>query len=190
MWYVVLDANAVILDLRPSEDGWRCLLRAAGQGQVIIGVPEVVVDELLAHRTNRFQPDVADAIAALGAWRDGRAAPLVDKLLAGGAGFELLPYPDVSHRQVVARALARRRPFDEDGHDGYRDALIWETVLALARTLPHSRITLVSRNRKDFADDHGDALHPHLRADVGRASGTASIELVRDVARLVERLPA
>ena len=186
MWHVVLDSNAVILDLRPAEDGWTRLLSAARAGRAKIAVPEIVVDELLAHRTNRFQPDVANAIVALGAWRDRRPERLVERLLGGGAGLELLPYPDTGHREVAARALARRRPFDTLGHDGYRDALVWETVLALARTLPRGRIAFVSRNSKDFADA-GGALHPHLREDAARQAGDASIELVRDLARLAER---
>jgi hypothetical protein len=192
MWHVVLDSNAVILDLRPSEDGWRQLVAAARAGRVRVGIPEIVVDELVAHRTNRHQPDVADAIAALAAWRDGRADRRVDTLLGGGVGFVLLPYPEVTHRAVAARALTRRRPFDRLGHDGYRDTLVWETVLALARTLPRGRVVFVSRNSKDFAaEDHRDApLHPHLADDVASSAGDASIELVSDLGRLAARLPS
>jgi hypothetical protein len=39
----------------------------------------------------------------------------------------------VSHDAVVERALERRQPFDTAGHNGYRDALLWETVLELLR---------------------------------------------------------
>jgi predicted nucleic acid-binding protein len=190
MWHVVLDSNAVILDLRPAEDGWRRLCAAARAGRVSVGIPEIVVDELVAHRTNRHQPDVADAITALAAWRDGRAERLVDKLLGGGAGFELLPYPEVTHRAVAARALARRRPFDRLGHDGYRDTLVWETVLALARSRPGAHVVFVSRNSKDFAAEvsPGAPLHPQLRDDVATLGAGASIELVHDLGRLAARL--
>jgi hypothetical protein len=192
MWHVVLDSNAVILDLRPAEAGWTQLLEAARTQRAKILVPAIVVDELGAHRTNRHQPDVANAIAALAAWRDGRADRLVERLLGGGAGMALLPYPEVPHQVVAARALARRRPFDRLGHDGYRDTLVWESVLAHARSLPRgSRVAFVSRNSKDFAadgDEGSDALHPHLVQDVAAAAGEAEVELVRDLARLAARL--
>jgi hypothetical protein len=187
MWHVVLDSNAVILDLRPAEAGWTNVLDALRAGRATLCIPEIVVDELRAHRTNRFQPDVATAIAAVAAWRDGVRDARVERLLGGGAGMQLLPYPEVSHRAVAARALARRRPFDPEGHDGYRDTLVWESVLALARSLPGGRVAFVSRNDKDFADADG-ALHPHLRADAAAEGGDATIVLVRDLARLVDRL--
>jgi len=113
----------------------------------------------------------------------------VDTLLGGGAGFTILPYPDVSHRDVTARALARRRPFDSLGHEGYRDALIWESVLAFARTLARERVVLVSRNSKDFADAAGD-LHADLRRDVAALTTASTVTLVRDVGRLVDLIRA
>ncbi len=186
MWHVVLDSNAVILDLRPREPAWSRLLRAAREGRVRVYLPEIVVDELIAHRPSVQQPDVTNAIAAVRALRAGRTEPLVERVLGGGAGFAILPYPDVPHREVAARALARRRPFDGLGHDGYRDALIWESVLALARTLPRAQIVLVSRNDKDFADVTG-TLHADLRQDVAALADGATIELVRDVATLARR---
>ena len=37
-------------------------------------------------------------------------------------------YTDVPHQDLVQRDLDRRRPFQESGR-GYRDALLWETLL-------------------------------------------------------------
>lgn len=38
-------------------------------------------------------------------------------------------YPTTTHRDVVHRALERKKPFKDDGKDGYRDYLIWLTFL-------------------------------------------------------------
>jgi hypothetical protein len=57
--------------------------------------------------------------------------------------------PRVSHEEVVKRDLLRRKPFGESGK-GYRDTLIWETVLAELRR-EQSQMALVSHNIKDFA---------------------------------------
>ena len=183
MWHVVLDSNAVILDLRPKEAAWSRLLRAVREARVRVYLPEIVVDELIAHRPTVHRPEVANAVMAVRALRDGRSERLVDGLLGGGTGFEVLPYPDVPHREVAARALARRRPFDALGHDGYRDALVWESVLALARRLSRARLVLVSRNRKDFADAEG-GLHADLRRDVAELTSGSTVTLVRDVGTL------
>lgn len=43
----------------------------------------------------------------------------------------ILDYPDTQHEVLVSRAVTRIKPFDEEG-EGYRDAMIWETVLELA----------------------------------------------------------
>jgi hypothetical protein len=66
-----------------------------------------------------------------------------------GLGVSMPPLPDVSHDALVSRALARRQPFDAKGHDGYRDALLWENVKLLAESGP---VVLVSNDRKAFAE--------------------------------------
>jgi hypothetical protein len=165
MVHVVLDANAVLLDWRPGES-WRKLERAAEDGAARLCLPAVVVDEVLAHKRNRFKPEVARAIEAVRALAAGEPR----------AGYAILPYPAVDHRTVVARALARRRPFDAKGRNGYRDALIWETVLELARGLSEGRVLLCTRNSKDFGER---GLHADLRAEV--ASLAVPVELLTQV---------
>jgi hypothetical protein len=92
---------------------------------------------------------------------------------------EIAPFPAVPHQAFIERDLARRLPFRKifkeaaDGKQrrslgtvGYRDALIWETVLADARLAsPDVRIVLVTTNTSDFADGD-DTLHPHLVHDL------------------------
>jgi hypothetical protein len=65
------------------------------------------------------------------------------------AGGEILPMPTVRHVHLVQKAADRQRPFDLNG-DGYRDALVWETVLELLGRSPE-RVMLVSQDRAAFA---------------------------------------
>ena len=44
--------------------------------------------------------------------------------------INIIPYPSTSHKDLVSRDLARKRPFQESGK-GYRDALIWESLLTI-----------------------------------------------------------
>lgn len=74
----------------------------------------------------------------------------------------LLPYPDVSHRQLVRRAITRCKPFTESGA-GYRDALIWSTLRQL-RASTVGEVCFVTSNSKDFGT--APELHPDLVAEL------------------------
>jgi PIN domain len=78
-------------------------------------------------------------------------------------------YDDISHGEVVGRDLQRRRPFQESGR-GYRDTLLWETLLRKVASTESSTF-LVTQNTKDFcSEDRSGNLHLHLVADL-RARG-------------------
>lgn len=76
-------------------------------------------------------------------------------------------YPDDPHEQVVHRALQRKKPFKEDGSTGYRDYLVWRTVLNLAGTYQNEEIHFISKNVKDFSDPKDiNRLHKDLLEDL------------------------
>jgi hypothetical protein len=81
-------------------------------------------------------------------------------------GAEIAPIPDVAHDKLITRALAGHRPFDPHGHKGYRDALIWHTVLEVSRR--HGRVVFISNNVSDFAVSKKEPakLAARLREDV------------------------
>lgn len=92
--------------------------------------------------------------------------------------------------KLVDRATARLRPFDEKGN-GFRDALLWESVCAQLMEAPHHRVALVSGDRKAFYGS-ADALHADLAEDL-RALGRddTDVLLFTDVETLVrERITA
>lgn len=81
--------------------------------------------------------------------------------------IKIIPYPVISHQQVVARDLQRRRPFQNSGK-GYRDTLIWESVLSQAKPsdkfFTDPQIIFINKNTKDFFE--GNTLHSHLADDL------------------------
>src|SRR5260370_10723306 len=79
----------------------------------------------------------------------------------------VLPYPELAHEDLVRRDLARRKPFSPVGK-GYRDALIWGSVVAY---LPSATETacLISNNTKDLWSTDGTHLHEDLAKEL-RAS--------------------
>ncbi|MFD0866768.1 PIN domain-containing protein [Tessaracoccus lubricantis] len=87
-------------------------------------------------------------------------------------GFTLLPWPEVSHADVVARAVNRIQPFNRKG-SGYRDTLVWMDVCRLARE--GKDVVLISNDKDAFAGPDG-SLSPALAEEVANAKG--SVELV------------
>ena len=84
--------------------------------------------------------------------------------LLSSRGIVFLPLPTLDHRAMVKRDLARRRPFQKTGK-GYRDTLLWETVLELLRA-GRKPVALITGNPDDFAGDDRKTLHPHLFEDL------------------------
>lgn len=97
-------------------------------------------------------------------------------------GIWILDYPDVSHRDMVKRELSKRKPF-KDSIKGYRDALIWETVLKAGKGLrKNDTLVLLTNNTDDFAKPKDKAnLHPDLLDDCKEKSiPNNKIQLISD----------
>jgi hypothetical protein len=72
----------------------------------------------------------------------------------------ILPFPRITHEAVVKRALQRRQPFDPEGKDGYRDTLLWESLIELTA---NDEVVFASRDIRAFFGgkaDAGLAQHP------------------------------
>ena len=183
--YVVLDANAVV-----SEGfGASALLRFLLSSSKIVGhhifIPELVVEEVVAKFERTIVVEADEAQRAVDQLSKRLTTPLPSLVTAldqqKKAAFvrarlqeqftdtisAILDYPHVSHRELVRRAVARQKPFDDKG-SGYRDTLIWHSVLELAMRSTE-RIGLITRDR-DFLDSDKKSLHPKL-ADELVASG-------------------
>ncbi|VTR75475.1 PIN domain-containing protein [Cellulomonas hominis] len=184
---LVIDTTAFFVDLRLSRD-LADVLDAAGSGMIRVVVPEVVVLETGRHQaekankaSNEAIKKVADGLRALNEIIDGLprfdARDARDRLTVASEEYEtwlrktlddhmveVAPIPSVDHVELVKRDLARRKPFDNGGK-GYRDALIWSTVVEVARGLDvDDHLIFVTNNTQDFVD-----------------SGSLSADLLRDL---------
>lgn len=185
------------------EGDWRlqgstaeALLAASARGTLTIVVPEIVIREV-ANKHRELEPltlekyrRIASKVRALQGADALKAAPLAvstnyESTLRArleASRVSVVPFPEISHEDVVARALVRKRPFDRAGRTGYRDALIWENVLQLAERAP---VVFAAANPRDFASDSdGDRLHEDLVDDL-RAAGLSD-----DRVRLSDSLDA
>lgn len=192
---VVLDANELSRDWLCEGLKYQLLEHMFHATWLNVYVPAVVLEELIANHgravTKVEAETVSNAKARPRLGLDPRPAPkstldyraFITERFDDRLGFSVLPWPDVPHDWLVGRAVAHLPPFNAKG-SGYRDALIWSDVVALARE-GHS-VAFVSSDSV-FGDSEGN-LAPVLKEDISDASG--DVELVRDFGSwLLEQLP-
>jgi hypothetical protein len=162
-------------------------------------IPKVVYEEAL----NRARKRIADANSRI---------DMLHRLTGGEEGFQkvkpedalrsyddsltallkdfsarILPYPVVGHEELVKRALVPAKPFVEGGR-GYRDALIWYSLLDLARS-ETGEVVLVSENSGDWCDGGKEfRLHSSLTKELeALACGTARVVIVPNLTEFNRR---
>jgi hypothetical protein len=196
---VILDSSIICADPRLEGAQFRILLTSAKRTGTTVIIPEVVLDEVVAHQRRR--------LAEIGEeWRklSAKASQLVGRenvaeaLLREGADEDyakylrqsfkkyhcrLAPYPTPPHPQVVARILTERRPFHR-GEKGYRDFLVWESVLSLAQN-DVAPIAFITANSRDFGEGE---LHEHFVDDLRGKRAQAEVTLFDSLSALNRQL--
>lgn len=180
---LTIDTNVLGKDRPFSSNAVTRLLDESRRGRVVVRLSELVVRELVncwieaVGEWERKRQEALRALANRGvdidaAWIGGLDLPLLAKeenarvrRVLDDAGVHVVGYPDVGHEPMIERALARRQPFDRAGHEGYRDAILWETVLELAAL---DEIFFVTKDGKAFCEERklGNGLSVALRRDL------------------------
>lgn len=176
--WVVLDSTELRRARASLNDGdIQALLAAQRNYGVRLAVPEVVVQEVQRAIQDEARAAVQKANSFLGEYatwvqiddtrlHDGMVQAAIQARQANFRHelqinqFRILSLPQVSHDQMLVRDLANRRPFFNK--EGYRDALIWETILALAVEEPVP-VIFISANKRDFGKGE---LDPALKEDL------------------------
>lgn len=178
---VVLDATVFCADFQMRGNAFRIFLAGFRRAGLQPCVPESVTDEVLnkhrqncdelaieaqrlAHRAARLVGrDVLPVVADKEYTNNLYSIYLCDFLsIKNDYDFERFPYPSISHKELAKRALRRRRPFREN-EVGYRDSLLWLSILEhLAQQ--REPIAFTTNNTRDFGGS-GD-LHEQLREDL------------------------
>jgi hypothetical protein len=194
----VLDTSELHDEKRLDGNLLRLFLLAKALTKQRVCLPEVVIGEHLRASRDAMQRSVTAIekelrvlsrywgkldvkLPALDHAYEKWRLSISDRLRA--AGVEILPYPCASHQSITERDLERRKPFSESGK-GYRDALIWESVLDLAAK-SDDQIVFVTSNSKDFAD--GEALHPDLVCDLAERNLQGRVSLALGLSSALEK---
>lgn len=188
---VVLDTNAVHSDSWLTSEPGKKLLALAERGSCIVIYPQVVIDELCRQR--REAAEHAHAQAAKGVSDMAKAGVDVARTAADlKASFRKIdadldaafgsviardgvtsePVPNVAVAEILKRDLARKRPFMEvqvkqkPASVGFRDTLIWETVLAVMEpSRGYEKVLFVTAD-KGFLTEDSKSLHLDLLDDL------------------------
>jgi hypothetical protein len=193
---VVADTNIFHGGPRMRRSHFRILLGQHLRGRISLALPEVVVREL----PKLFQTQLDAASTAImtetAKLRDlghdpgpvtvpdsTKARTEFEQQFRAGLkqrGVRVAPVTGIVDN-YLDQSVAERRPF-RGKSQGFRDALIWRSVLELA---DEDEVLLITKNWKDFAQDdkHRDVLHQHLRDDLPRARAPARPRPPRGVAR-------
>ena len=77
----------------------------------------------------------------------------------------IIPFREHYLNELVTRAIARHKPFSEKGEE-FRDALLWLTVLDIARKAEEETLAFISNDTKAFGqnDQLHEALHHEAKA--------------------------
>lgn len=205
---VILDTNALLGHVRFSGPTFMAFEDILRQGRHTLCLSEVVLAEL----RNKFCERLSEALREIEK-SNRNLESLVDERLPSPAEEEykreqiakydlrlddlvartcavVHPYPDVSHKEIVDRDLARRRPFNKDGR-GYRDYLIWLTVLEAAKA--GEQVALITDDGSGFlAEGRGQpSLHSDLIADLEELGfPKESVLVFRSMKSFVEARPS
>jgi hypothetical protein len=83
--------------------------------------------------------------------------------------------------RLVDRAIRRKRPFDDAG-SGFRDSLLWETVIGAALENPLSEVLLISNDARAFKASESSGLHADLLDDLSSRGGVGKVKLFEHLA--------
>lgn len=194
---LILDTNIIYSEGFGSSGLFRFLTSSAPMLKHKIHVPALVIDEVaakfeeeIARKQEQTNRELKRLERILGRSLDSSTVHLDPKeearlLRAKLEGYEsVLPYPDTPHEELAKRAINRKRPFDQKG-SGYRDSLIWESVVELAIQL-NEQVVLLD---KDSIFSDGDSrLAKDLKDElVERGLDEDQVVLVQSVSDFVDK---
>ena len=76
----------------------------------------------------------------------------------------IIPYNNELLPVIAQRAIEREKPSGDKGQ-GFRDTLIWLTMLAYCKTCHEKQIIFISNNTDDFSSSDKQSLHESLAAE-------------------------
>ncbi|WP_406630014.1 PIN domain-containing protein [Amycolatopsis sp. WGS_07] len=205
--YVVVDTTEFRADLTLGTR-WTATLSAGSYGLLKLAIPVIVRLEAIRHHDQLVSEGERGALKGLNIVRryaeepddiiDAREITQICEATRRGfqykleyyieqAGGRFLPVPAIDHGALVTRAMQGRKPFTSNGKEGYRDALIWYSILDLCGSLDaDDHVLFVTGNSRDFCDSGSNALAEPLRQDLAKLAAPPTLTVVPSLRDLHE----
>lgn len=172
--HVLLDTNIYLSDLtfgKPEHEALRNFLRTS---RASIVMPNLVRREVEKNIKSKAEAELSKLrqlyIVSLGVIAEIPTNELAERAIKDKFAFELsrnrvqeVGYGEVSLEAIIERSLSETPPFKSKGK-GFRDALIWYSLLEYLRTNPEHKVAFITDNSKDFG---AGKLKPELIAELG-----------------------
>lgn len=195
---VFVDANAIVkrswfLD----TPQWRLLRHQSRHAAIELVISEVAFREVVV----KFRLELVEELRALAGAQEKlhrlidykvpeKDTADIDSLVADyreelqeildSCNAVIAPIPEVDLVKLVDRAANRHRPFDSSGN-GFRDALIWETVVEYLRVKKPLAAFLVSNDNAFYGANNDDTLHAELASDAVARGASCTIQPWRSI---------
>jgi len=200
--HLVVDTSAILADPWFQDANSQITLENIEAIGVELIVPQVVVEELVSKVRQQAEEAQQQLI---------RSARKIDRLIGPELEFStdtadldslevtlrqrietitretngrIAKLPQVSHAHLVKKILSGSLPFTK-GEKGYRDALLWASVLEICREAPQCSVVLLTANTNDFCQVDED-LHSDLKAEVAEASTAARVTVITTLRGFVQ----
>ncbi len=204
-FYLVLDTNVIYPDFWMEGESFQYLRSHVFAGHSLI-IPEVVMDETIKYFSQFAESALARAkrktseksVAAFHRIYGSEAIPehsdsklivkryrsLLEQVIADSSGF-IAPTPSIPQNIIYRRSLEGKKPFSASGDKGYRDTLIWFTLLELLDDSTY--ITFITNNSADFYGDNNE-LHTDLVEDVRQKVSINHLKIQRSVDEFISSI--
>ncbi|GAB2636355.1 PIN domain-containing protein [Nocardia goodfellowii] len=214
---IVVDTNIFRGSPMLRAPAWRSLADHRVEWGIKLIVPEVVivetvhmmrkhwentqtaVDELQVGQfaVGHLQKEMADTIAA---YCENYEQSLRGRLAELGA--EIVAPPPIDYMDIVRRAVFVDPPYGgKEAVDGFRDAVIWHTLLAVAAERSDQQVWFVSNNTGDFGPSDEKwtketrnkcpiPFHEKLAAELDALGLTDRVQYVTSLERLEQNIAA
>src|SRR5271165_2604783 len=198
---VILDSTSIVRsDWYLRGPACRVALHMSrADSRVTVVVPEIVIREVVGRYAEevrnlratfdettsklaglgvlKYQPPEVDTEQAI---RDYEAY-LRSTLESAGVSSPIPPH-DLDILELVDKAIWRRKPFNKSG-SGFRDALIWLSVVDCVRSSSQGPITFVTKDAAAFCDDKAPGVLARDLKEELDAIGPTSVLLCESIHR-------
>ena len=171
---IILDTSILIRGGYFRSTAVHSFLKTAKLSGANVYLPSVVYDELLGRARNEIHQWSKAFDKASGKLGDmtGKPASRADPDNAFSEyknwldetlqryDVKILSYPRVSHKDIVQASYAGMKPFKPSG-EGYKDYLIWHTLLELIRKNRGQEFVFLTGNTRDFCGEKSNPLSLH-----------------------------